>query len=184
LEGEQLVAWRPQHREIVGRHDHMVERAIDERSVRHLQLDAVAWLDLVDLRERSQEGRPVSGDVDEAALPGHERAEVPSGAAFQGSFVGPVDEDHVQTETGNDDPPDRLSDLRAAAEASRCELNRSRLGRKRLAPDELRAGMRSELLLQLLGELVLLPSRVQARERVLPTPDDDYPDESKPSDGG
>src|SRR5207248_10022088 len=84
LEGEQLMPWRLQHREIVGRHDHVADRAIDERSVRHLEPDAVARLDVVDLRERSQEGRPVSGDVDEAALPGHEWAEIPSRTALQG----------------------------------------------------------------------------------------------------
>lgn len=83
LQREQLMPRGAQYREIVGRHDYMAEGSIYEGAVRHLQRDPVTRLDLVDLHERRQEGRPVSGDVDEAALPGHEGAEVSSRAALQ-----------------------------------------------------------------------------------------------------
>ena len=44
--------------------------------------------------------------------------------------------------------------------------------------------MSRELVLELLGELVLLPSRVQAGKRVLPAPDDEHPDQSEETDCG
>jgi hypothetical protein len=184
LQREQLMPRGAQHREIVGRHDHVAKRSIDEVAVRHLQRDPVTRLDLVDLRERSQEGRSVSGDVDEAALPGHEGAEVSARPALQGRLIRPVHEHHVQAQAGNHDPPDRLPYSGPVAEASRGQRDRTRLGAERFRALELRAEIGRELLLQLRGEFVLLPSRVQARDRVLPAPDDYYPDQSKGAEDG
>src|SRR5207253_10769458 len=119
LQGEQLVPWRPQNGEIVRRHDHMAKSPIDERAVWHLELDAVAWLDRVDVGERSEERRAMPGDVHEAALPRHVRAEVSARPAFERRVIGPVYQHHVQAEAGNEDPSDRLSHARVVAEASR-----------------------------------------------------------------
>ena len=126
----------------------------------------------------------MSGDVDEAALPGHEGAEVSSRAALQRRLIRPVHEHHVQAQAGNDDPPDRLPYVGGVAEASRCQLDCSCLGGKRLGSYEPRAWMGRELMLELLGKLVLLPFRIEARERVLPAPNDDHPDQSKDTGGG
>ena len=70
------------------------------------------------------------------------------------------------------------------AEPGRGKLDRVRLGGERLAPGRTSVRVGSDLVLELLRELVLLPVRVEAGERVLPAPDDDDPDQGENTDDG
>src|SRR6516165_381926 len=87
LEDKDLMLRRFEDCEVVGRHDPVPEYAVNERPVRHFQPDQVTGPHLVDVRERGQEGRPMPSDVDETALPRHERAEISARAALQGTLV-------------------------------------------------------------------------------------------------
>lgn len=173
-----------QDREIVGRHDLVAERPVDERPVGHLESDEVARLDLVDIRKRSQERRPMSGDIDETALARHVRAEISTGAALQGRLIGSVHDHHVQAEAGDDDPTYRLPLPGRVPEVGCRELDCPRLGRGRLASHQRRPGRRLQLVLELLSELVLLPRRIEGGEGVLPLPDDDDPGQSEDAERG
>jgi len=184
LQNEQLVPGRPQNREIVGRHDPVAERPVDKLAVRHFEPDEVAGLDVVDICERSEEGRAMARDVDEAVLSRHVRAQISTGPPLERTFVGSVDEDHVQTEAADDDSTDRLSFCGPAAELRCGELDRSGLRGERFLPYVVLAGPGRELVLELLGEFVLLPSGVEAGEGVLPLPDDDDPGQGENTEDG
>ena len=49
------------------------------------------------------------GDVDESSLSGHVRAQVAARSLLERALVGAVDEHHVQVQTWNDDPSNRLA---------------------------------------------------------------------------
>ena len=123
----------------------------------------------------------MSRDVHEAVLPGHERAKVSPRPFSERRFIRAVDDDHVHAEAWNDDPADRLPDCGGMAKPGRCLLDCASLGGKRFLAH---SALGRELVLELLGKLVLLPSGVQPRERVLPLPDDDHPGQGESTDAG
>src|SRR5438105_8592179 len=120
----------------------------------------------------------MAGDVDELALARHERAEVAARPFLEGGLVGPVDEDHVQAEAGHLDPADRLALRRLAPVARRLARDRQPFGGQAVPRGPERAELR-EALVVARREAVLLPARVERRERVLPLPDDDDPEQGQ-----
>jgi hypothetical protein len=155
--------------------------AVDERAVRHLEPDGVAAADLVDVRERGEVGRSVARDVDEAVLARHVRALVAAGPFLQRVVVGAVDENHVEPDAADDDPPDRLPGSRSATEACRVLRDGDSLGGKVavVGPDVPELG---ELAVERRRERALLPVRVERAERVLPAPHDHCPHEQQCAD--
>ena len=71
-----------------------------------------------------------------------------------------------------------------ASELRRGQLDRPGLRSQRFLPYKVLSRPGRELVLELLGELVLLPPGVEARERVLPLPDDDDPGHGETTEAG
>src|SRR5439155_1474074 len=156
---EPLELRRAENGEVAGGDDPVLRRAVDERRVRQLDLDRVSGPDRVDVRERREVRRPVSGDVDEAVLAGHERAQVAARALRQRVVVGAVDENHVESDAVDPDPADGRPALHRLAKGRRLPPDRAAL-RREVRPQRRRPVVGDEVLVRI-RELALLPVRVE-----------------------
>src|SRR5919201_416032 len=176
LELDDLAARGAEHREIGRLDDAVVRDGVDELPVRDLDRDPVAGPHRVDVRERRQVGRAVSGDVKEPVLTGHERAQVAARPLLQRLVIGAIDEDHVHAHARHADAADRLPARRIEPVAACLAGDVAPLGGERGRRDG-RVLERLEAMPVLSRQLVLAPLRVEGGERVLPLPHDDRPDE-------
>jgi hypothetical protein len=153
--------------------------AVDERRVRHLDADRIARADRVDVRKRREVCRPVSCDVDEPVLARHEATQVTARPLLQRLVVGAVHDHHPQPDPADRDAADRLPALRVAAEASGVRGDRVTLGGEVGSVGAVGRAVGGELSVDALGELVLLPVRIERGDRVLPPPDDHHPGDAQ-----
>ena len=94
-------------------------------------------------------------------------------------FVRPVEEDHLEIQAGNDDPADRGACGQCASVPGGLSGDQQPFLPWRGRAREDRGAVCPGLPFVLARKHVLLVLRVERRERVLPEPDDDDPDECK-----
>ncbi len=97
-------------------------------------------------------------------------------------MVGAVHEHHVQSDPADHDPADRLPALRVAAKTGGLVRDDAPLGGER-AVAAVGGLIGGEFPVERMRELVLLPVRVERRERVLPLPHEQRPGERENAAG-
>jgi O-antigen ligase len=176
LEPEHLVAAVSELREIVCGNDVVADDAVREGSVRHLEHDRVVQPDRVDAREGREIRRPVTGHVDQLPFAGKSRGTVATRPFPQCLLVRPFHDDHVQPDPRDQEPADGAAVLQAPAVRASLRSEGAMGLRRGSTRREPHVEPHYSVLVRA-GKPLLLRMRVQRRERVLPLPHHDYPDQ-------